>query len=222
MTGKKYLKMLLIIFGIVFLAPVLVSSYVKPAVITVTGLGEESVAPAEVSLIATRLGAAIDPVSAISANETAVDRMVAVAKNFGGAETSVSKGFYQVTPQTNQYVAVNGISVKSKNVLGVNDLIRELFKTGATTVSNVNFSASEKEDVEQRARKVAVDNGRIKAQKMAGSVGKRLGRLISVADDITAQTGGTVSDVTKQTTGSSQSPANILVSKRVQMVYEIW
>ena len=219
--GKKFAIISLILFVGVLVGLFLNSSIFKPAVITVTGLGEENVVPTEVNLIATRLDAGTDPVAAIAQNETAVDKLISIAKNYKGDNGQITKSFYQVTPQNGQYVVVNGINIKSTNVKSVNDLIKDLYKNGAATISNVSFSPGDKGTAEQQARKTAIVNARQNALKMASAAGKRLGKLLSVIDDTSNSSTGTVSEISSTAT-TAQGISSIKVSKQVQMVYEIW
>lgn len=191
--------------------------FFKPAVITVSGVGEVSVAPAKVSLVFTRIDSSVDAASAIDTNKMATDKLVAFAKNFGGQGTDVKRSNYQVTPQNNQYVVVTGVTVKTASYKTINDMVKELYRSGATTVSNLTYESADRVFSEQLARKEAVKNARIQAEKLAAAGGKRLGRLVSLLDDDTVSSEGTVADVSDQDTVDK-----MMVSKKVQMVYEIW
>lgn len=212
---KKYLPILLV----VVLGSVgwVAYSSMKPALVTVSAVGEVSVAPSSVSMVVTRVDASSEAGTAIDQNKAAMDQLIAKIKSLAGSDVVVKRSVYQVTPQNNQYVVVSGLTVKSKDVNGVNELVKQLYLSGATTVSNMDFEAMDKMGSEQLARKEAVKKATDQAKNMAKSAGKNLGRLISLLDDESIGSSGTVTDVSKQNDSKT-----IVVSKKVQMVYEIW
>lgn len=213
---KRYFPVIIVVI-IIWLGWMSVTSFFKAAIITVSGVGEVSVAPAKVSLVFTRIDSAADAALAIDANKSATDKLVAFAKNFGGQGTEIKRSNYQVTPQNNQYVVVTGVTVKTPSYKSINDMVKELYRSGATTVSNLTYESADRVASEQLARKVAVKNAKIQAEKLASAGGKRLGRLVSMLDDDSVNSEGTVADVSKQDTVDQ-----MMVSKKVQMVYEIW
>jgi len=97
-----------------------------------------------------------------------------------------------------------------------NGLIKNLYANGATSITSIAFSPENKAEVEQQARDLAFQDAKEQATKMAKSVGKRLGRIISIADD-QAEVEGTVSSAQ-----GADGTSNIEISKQVSVVYEIW
>lgn len=191
--------------------------FFKPALITVSGIGETTTKAAKVNFVFTVLSAGSDASSTIDANSLAVDGLVNTVKATLGKDATIKRGNYQVTPQADQYVAVTGVNVETTNLALVPELVKSLYKNGASTVSSLSYEPADKYGVDSAARKMAVAEANKNAQSVAKSAGKMLGRIVSVVDDDTLSSGGSVSDVTNK-----KELEAMIVSKKVNVVYEIW
>ncbi len=192
----------------------------RPTGLTVVGEGKLSVVPEKVEMIATRVTANPDVTKAIDDNGLGIKALMDIARGIAGADTQIQKSFYQVTPQSGQYLVASAFSIKTSNVTQVNSLVKTLYQSGATSVTNVKFSASDQTATEQQARVLAVKDAKEKALKIAKAAGKRVGRLVSISDDNTVALSsvGTAS----VGTGTQISLGQIEIVKRVQVVYEVW
>lgn len=213
---KRYLPLLLVV--IVFMGGMwwIKSAFFKTALITVSGMGETSVKATKANFVFTALTADKDAVMAIDTNNSVIDNLIRVVKSTLGNEVSIKRGGYQVTPQADQFVVVTGVNVESKNLSDVAGLVKNLYKSGATTVSSISYEASDKYLADASARKLAMAEAKKNAQALAKSAGKRLGRMVSLLEDESVS-GGTVSDVT-----TKNDLEAMIVSKKVNVVYEIW
>lgn len=187
----------------------------QSSTITVVGVGKTVVKSAKISLIVSRVSSGSDVAAVIDDNEGAITRLVMVARRLGGAGVEIKKSFYQITPQNNQYLVANAISIKSDNVAGINDLIKEMYRGGATSVSTVAFLPTDEEATEQEARILAVKDALDQAKKIAKSIGKNLGKVVSIADNQEGAT-STVSNAL------AENGSQLTISKSVSVVYEIW
>ncbi len=97
-------------------------------------------------------------------------------------------------------------------------MIKTLYGDGATSVTNIAFSSTNKEEVEQEAREDAVKNAKANAKRIAKASGKRLGRVVLIKDDNKAAS-GTVSSNKNSTTSEF---SNVSISKIVSIIYEVW
>ena len=191
--------------------------FLKPALITVSGLGETTTKAAKVNFVFTALSVGKDAVSTIDANSLAVDGLVNTVKVTLGKDAKIKRGNYQVTPQADQYVVVTGVNVETTSLVLVPELVKSLYRNGVSTVSSLSYEPADKYGVDSAARKIAVADANKNAQSVAKSAGKMLGRIVSVVDDDTLSSGGSVSDVT-----SKKELEAMIVSKKVNVVYEIW
>lgn len=191
--------------------------FFKPALITVSGIGETTTKAAKVNFVFTSLSVGKDAVSTIEANSLTVDGLVNTVKATLGKDAKIKRGNYQVTPQADQYVVVAGVNVEATNLAMIPELVKSLYRNGASTVSSLSYEPADKYGVDSAARKMAVAEANKNAQSVAKSAGKMLGRIVSVVDDDTLSSGGSVSDVT-----SKKELEAMIVSKKVNVVYEIW
>jgi uncharacterized protein YggE len=186
---------------------------------TISVLGEGSVVvPAgKVSMIVTSASMGNTAGDAITSGEATMAKMIDYSKKMMGPDAELRKSFYQVTPQGDgKYVMANAMSVKSSNVGKTGELIRFLYATGANTVSGVTFLPQDSELAEKQVWEAAINNAKSKASNIASSMGKKLGKLISITDDGGAL-GGTVSDNT--TTDSNFN--TVRIEKKITAVYEV-
>ena len=187
----------------------------KPSTITVTGNGKVSVKPGKVSLIVSKVSVNADVSAAIDDNEANMAQLITLAKRVGGNQAEINKSIYQITPQSNQFIVANALSLKTTNVANLNLIIKQFYQANATSVSNVSYLPEDETITEQAARKDAVANAATNAADIAKSVGKRLGKVVSIADD-QAGTASTISNA------SVNDNSTITVTKSVQVAYEIW
>ena len=183
--------------------------------ITVSGNGKTIVKQAKVSLIVSRVSVATDVTAAIDDNEASMARLLTLARQLGGANAEISKSVYQITPQSGQFLVANALSMKTTNVSNVDDIVKQFYKGGATSVTNISFLPADETAAEQAARKDAVSNAYTAAVDIAKSVGKHVGKVVSISDD----QAGAASTISNATVGDN---SQITVSKTVSVAYEIW
>lgn len=218
---QRYFITALLAVGLVFLSMIVLRNIFRPATITVIGQGKLDFQPQEFSLIVSTVSSNRDSVLAINEAEAKTSVLIDTAKSVTGAEAEIKKAFYQVqaVPQpdgTASYQVVNAFSVKSNNVTAANQLVRTLYAEGATSVSNVTFSSSDKALTTQEARKLAMQNAHEEAKQIAKASGKRLGRIVSVTED-NQDASGNVSTVS-----STADASEVSITKLVSVLYEMW
>lgn len=195
------------------------ATFFRSSPLTVVGVGRQSVKPEQVSFIVARASRGTDATSAINEGDAGIKVLIDTATSVGGEGTEIQRSFYQLVPTGTAFQVVNAFSVKTKAVDKINELVKSLYRDGATTVSNISFTSLNQKETEQKTRELAVKDARDQAKKIAKAAGKRLGRLLSISDDnaAAASTIGSSSDTASQTTLGS-----IDITKRVSVVYEIW
>jgi len=224
-----------------FLAIILLASTVSKKIfptsaISVIGEGKISVEPEKVSLIVTRVNNSTDVIRAINEGDAGLNMLMESAKSIGGEGTEIQKSFYTVTPVQGQqmidsrlaavksFQVVHAFRITIKDASKTGELIKTLYQEGATTVSNVMFTGKDEDKTAQDARKLAVKDAREQAKQIARAAGKRVGKIVTIADD-NASAESTISSE-KQIDGqigtSATAPATIDITKRVTITYEIW
>ncbi len=202
----------------------LLGQIIKPATLTVSGVGKVSTVPQSVSLIVTRTNAALDPTLAIDAGESGLIALINEAKAIVGADAVIEKSFYTTSVTSAQQASgvvkvfqiANGFKVTFNDVSKTNVLIKTLYAKGATSISNVSFMPAEVDQIERDARKLAITNAKEEAVKIAKSMGKIVGRVVSFADD-QVEASSTISS-----SEGSFGTESIDITKAVSVIYEIW
>jgi len=202
----------------------LFSQIIKPATLTVSGIGKVSTVPQSVSLIVTRTNVAFDSALAIDAGESGLVALINEAKNIVGADAKIEKSFYTTSVTSAQqssgvvkvFQIANGFKITFNDVSKTNELIKTLYSKGATSISSVSFIPADKDQTERDARKLAIANAKEEAVKIAKSMGKRVGRVVSFADD-QVDASSTISS-----SEGSFGTESIDITKAVSVIYEIW
>lgn len=116
-------------------------------------------------------------------------------KNFGVDQNDIKIAYPQLIPpsQTNkEFQASNILEATVQNLSKLDQLIVNLYNSGANSVSNIYFSINNQENLENEALALAMKNARIKALAIAKANNKKLGRLVS----LTTENKGQISETT--------------------------
>jgi uncharacterized protein YggE len=168
-------------------------SSVKESMFTVQGTGEVTAIPDTallslgVSKTAPSVQAAQDQVNGI------INKITTDLKALGVEEKDIKTVNYSVNPnydytggsqRINGYIVNADLQVRMKPIDKANEAIDIATKDGATNVGNVQFVIDDKKrkELEEQARKVAIDEAKAKAQSISKVSGIRLGRLIDVQE----------------------------------------
>lgn len=142
-------------------------------------------------------------VSAVSDNKDAAikevnDKVAALTvavKNFGIADADIQTQNLSINQQQEQYYEEgrqkmragqwnvnNTITITLRDVARASDLASVLTSSGATNVYGPNFSLDDTKNAEVGLLELAIQNARVKAEKMATATGKQLGTVVSVTE----------------------------------------
>lgn len=168
-------------------------SSVKQSMFMVQGTGEVTAIPDTallslgVSKTATTVQAAQDQVNEI------INKITADLKNLGVEEKNIKTVNYSVNPNYDYasgsqkitgYIVNADIQVRLQPIDKANEAIDIATKDGATNVGNIQFVLDEKKqkELEEEARKIAIETAKAKAQSISKVSGIRLGRLVDVQE----------------------------------------
>jgi uncharacterized protein YggE len=221
---KKILTTIAIVLGAITLFKMAFPS----TQISVTGLGELSTKVNKVSMIVTRTNTSPLAANAIQTGEEGLNALIKEAKTIVGEEAEIQKSFYTISQNSGQQVVgtqlvtvsnfqvSNGFKITFNQIDKVNDLVKTLYTSGATSISNITFLPENEDEIEKEVRKLALKNARQEGRKIAASMGRILGRIKTVADD-QAEVSSTISS-SQESVGSGEMD----ISKSVSVVYELW
>lgn len=80
------------------------------------------------------------------------------------------------------YSASNTITIVTADIENVGAFIDAAFNAGANTLDDVSFSASDTTEASQEALRLAIENGRGKAEIMADAAGMALGGIVALTE----------------------------------------
>ena len=208
--SPRYKLLLMVFIGIIAISNIYNIFNQSNASITVTGQGTVSAKAGEVSMVVTRATIGDSALDAVTSGQTAMNNLIEATKKIAGANVEIKQSFYQVTPQSDgKFLMASAISVKSTNVAATDNLIKYLYANGATTVSNIAFSPKDDGASEKQSRDLALIDAKKKSTDMAKSMGKRVGKIISIAEDTTTFN------------SSINQGDSISLEKRISVVYAI-
>ncbi len=137
---------------------------------------------------------------AASASEAAADNarkqtaVIAALRAAGVRDSQISTQNYAITPETRydkegqapkivSYLVMNSLSVKTAASAKIGALIDAALSAGANQASSIDFSASNSQELYQRAIASAVTNARAQASAMAAAAGGHLGPLVEIVSN---------------------------------------
>lgn len=159
--------------------------------ISVNGSGNVSASPDVVDIQLGVETVSDDPAEAVSENTTRMNAVMGVLKDFeidpGHVQTvyynmwveAVMGEDYQPTGEQ-RYHVTNQINIRSKDLTTTGALIQEAIGAGATTIAGVTFGIEDTATLEQTAMDKAIEDAKIKAERMAEQMGVALGDVRSV------------------------------------------
>ena len=86
------------------------------------------------------------------------------------------------SPNISGYRVTNLVTLRVRNLDNLGAILDAVVQEGANTVSGIRFSIQQPEDLQDAARRLAVDDARRKASVLAEQAGTKLGRVLSIQD----------------------------------------
>lgn len=226
----RYRKLLGAVTGLLVAVFIIQRLFFQPTIVTVLGQGRVMAEPAQVEMVVSHVESSLDPVVAVNLAETSTQNLIDEVKKIAG-EAQIQRSFYQVTPTVvggdKLYQVVNAFKAVANTPEQASELIKALYSAGATTVTNVLFLPAEQDKLTDEVRKAAVKDARKQAGRIAKATGKRVGRMVTLTDDLT-QASGTLS--AKEQGGANMisadftmaAPQSLELQKTVSVTYELW
>ena len=136
---------------------------------------------------------------ALSANSTAMNRVIATLKKAGIADRDIQtsqislnpiysqpeygpNGVPRQEPRITGYQAVNNVSIRSRNVAGFGKVLDALVASGANQVNGPSFQMAEPAAALDEARLDAMKDARARADLYARAAGLRVVRIVSISE----------------------------------------
>lgn len=172
-----------------FMAVSQINAQELKSMITVTGEGKVKVIPDQVSITVSVESKGIKAAEVKKVNDTKVDAVLKFIKKMGVAKedfqsTRVSlNDQYDYEKKKHNYVAVQSIQILIKDLAMYDQLMEGLVDSGINTIGNIDFQSSKIEMHKSEARKLAIQNAKLKAQDYLGALGQKMGPAHTVIDN---------------------------------------
>lgn len=212
-------------------------SFGQGKTLTVVGTGKVTMKP-EVARFTAGVQKFSDSVSEAMKQENQTTKAIINAlRGSGIKEEDIQTSYFSVWPQMSDYYeegirknkisgysVSNNVAVKIRDIDRVSDIIAKVIDAGANNISGVSFGADEPKEQESEARDKAVADAREKAQKMAQSSGRKLGKIISVSEGNVIQpvsSGYRMMDGAGGGGGPAIEAGSVEVAQTVTVVFEL-
>lgn len=136
---------------------------------------------------------------ALSANSTAMNRVISTLKKAGIADKDIQtsqislnpvysqpeygpNGMPRQEPRITGYQAVNSVTIRSRNVTGFGKVLDALVASGANQVNGPSFQIAEPAAALDEARLDAMKDARARAELYARAAGLRVVRIVSISE----------------------------------------
>jgi len=124
------------------------------------------------------------------------------------------------------YTVSESISVKIRNTDDVGAIIEGLGSLGVTNLDGPNFAVDKEDSLKDSARKLAIDEAKTKAKKLAKDLGIRLGKITSFSENGNTPMPMYAKALSADSAGSAPAPAVLptgenLITSDVTITYEI-
>jgi uncharacterized protein len=207
--------------------------------ITVSGQGEVLVVPDEVvfNLSATT----VDKDLALAQRKTdeVVRNVIALAKRFQVPATHIQTGHISLEERFSDeeatrrprvftgYAVSKSIAIILRDVTRAEDLLGELFKTGITRISSVDFRTTQDRKYRDQARAMAMKSAQEKARAMALEIGQGIGKAFKIVEENPSLRGsmanmsGFIGDSGFADSSSAIALGQISITARVAVSFEL-
>lgn len=170
------------------------------------------------------------------ANTQKMNKVITFLKDSGIEEKDIKTTNYNLYPQYNYenykipqiigYQISQTLSIKARNLDKIGEILEGVVDVGINQVNFLYFGVEDDEQVKEQARKMAIDDAKEKAQKLAKELGIKLGKLTNFYENVSGYPvpmysykesgmggGGTTPDIQ---TGENEIIVNITLTYEVK------
>lgn len=198
----------------------------KPTLLTVSSEGAVKAAPTMVKFTVGVVNRGDNAVAALTENDRLTKGMMSLLKSAGVEENAMVMAYARVVPPSltqPSFQAVNAIDVTLNDLARFDNLVINLYASGAASVSNILFTTADSSDLEKQAVAQAVQAVQVRAREIAKVSGKRLGRIVAVQTTEIGEAGALAGEAPIATLNqpNSSSPSQIEIRRGATLVFEM-
>ena len=200
---KKQLLLILtpifLVFIFVFLMsffrigiPVQVTQNMTTTELSVTGEGKVDIVPNTATV---DVGVRVNKAATVDAAQSQINEtnnaIIAAMQKLGIEKQNIKTSNYSVYPSydyssgSDEIRGYDGnvtLSIKTKNVDQISQVIAAATESGANEIQNTRFEVEDPATYRAEARKKAIDNAKEEAQKLAQELGIKLGKVVNIVE----------------------------------------
>lgn len=165
----------------------------EPRLITVTGEAEVNVVPDEVFFDVTVQTLNKDLRQAEAQTDDRLKGLMALTRKYGVAPEDVQTDYIKLEPRyrgNDESRLFVGYSVRKdlaftlRDVTKAEGLLSDILEGGVTRINAVRFQTSQLRKYRDQARALAIKAAQEKAVALTGTIGQRIGKAYSIAEDV--------------------------------------
>lgn len=235
MTIKLAPLMLAFSFMLAFLNPAIAGETTDKRMISVTGSGTAKARPDTASI---SIGVVSDGATArmaLDQNNAAMSAVSAALKTQGVEAKDIQTADFSVRPKFKHYKdgkpplitgyrVVNSVRITVRDLKNLGPILDQAVSLGSNRINGITFSVAEPGALEDIARKAAMADARHKAQLYAHSGLTRLGKVLTITEDIaTPQPGPRFARAALRSEAASVAiaPGETKLQARVRVTWEL-
>ncbi|MCH8009352.1 MAG: SIMPL domain-containing protein [Chloroflexi bacterium] len=185
--------------------------------ISVSGIGSVFGEP-DVAILTLGVEAQADSVGEARAKAAeAMDAMLTVLKDGGVEDSDIQTSRFSVEPRYNfrdgeqeliGFFVNNLVTVKIRDIDETGTLIDDVVEAGGdlTRVQNLRFTIDDPEELQQEARRLAMENAKSKAETLADAGGVELGAPRSISESSASRAFAFLADASQLSSPLTQAP----------------
>ncbi|MCX6783709.1 MAG: SIMPL domain-containing protein [candidate division WWE3 bacterium] len=192
-TALVVVASLFVIRGFRLSLPLSITNLQAPIDLAVVGIGKVTAVPDVAYVDAGIVVNAGNSVAEVQSKIDAVNNAIlAAVEKLGIAKADVTTSNYSITPNYNYsptgqnsidgYNGNAAITIKVKDLSRVSSVIAEAATAGANQVNGARFEISDPNVYRAAARDQAISNAKLQAQKLAASLGLKLGKVTNIVE----------------------------------------
>jgi uncharacterized protein YggE len=157
--------------------------------VTVNGEGKVKVTPDQVTISVSVVSKGNKAVDVKKENDTKIDAVIKYIKKMSIAKEDYQtqrvylNDEYDYEKKKHNYVATQTLTILLKDLSKYDELMEGLVETGINNINNVEFKSSKLEIHKSEARKLAVQNAKLKAADFVSGLGQKVGKAFTINDN---------------------------------------
>lgn len=183
------MKKLVLLVTIMFATMIQAQEIKQIPMVNVQGEGKIKVIPDESCITISQETKGLTAVAVKKENDAKIDAILKFIKKMNIPQSDyltqrvVLSPSYDYEKKQQEYIASQTISILLKDLSKYDVLMDGLIKAGVNKIDNVEFKTSKLLQLQSDARKLAINNAKLKAEDFVSVLGQKIGKAYSISDN---------------------------------------